>query len=259
MGPITVESALERSSLEQVLKEEKFHLVYQPILSIPSRRITGVEVLARPGQSGIASVSTDIFISRMEEEGLIESITSLIIRRVSSDLARVVINPFWKIHINVSPLQIGTASGRERLAEDVLTFGEMHRHSLVLELTENRFKIPRRECGPIAVWMETMKYRSGDLCWFLDDFGRGENFDALDLPVHGLKIDREFSTRGSLRPLKAIARVASVLGLETIAEGIETREDLQRIRSAGILNFQGYLAWRPLPLEKLKELREDKK
>ena len=195
----------------------------------------------------------------MEEEGLIESLTSLIIRRVSSDLARIVINPFWKIHINVSPLQIGTASGRERLAEDLRIFGEMHRHTLVLEVTENRFRIPRRECGPIAVWMEAMKYRSGDLCWFLDDFGRGENFDVLELPVQGLKIDREFSTQGTLRPLKAIARIASVLGLETIAEGIETREDIHRIRSAGIIDFQGYLAWRPLPLEKLKELREGRK
>ena len=259
MEPVTVESALERSSLEQVLKEEKFHLVYQPIIEGSDCRIAGVEVLARAGQSGITSVATDIFISRMEEEGLIESLTSLIIRRVSSDLARIVINPFWKIHINVSPLQIGTASGRERLAEDLRIFGEMHRHTLVLEVTENRFRIPRRECGPIAVWMEAMKYRSGDLCWFLDDFGRGENFDVLELPVQGLKIDREFSTQGSLRPLKAIARIASVLGLETIAEGIETREDIHRIRSAGIIDFQGYLAWRPLPLEKLKELREGRK
>ena len=249
----TSDSALSRHSLESTLRDETISLVYQPILSGSECRITGVEALTRVGK-GDPSLSTELFISRMEEEGLIASLTSLIIGRIANDLTRNVINPFWKIHINVSPLQILSPSGRNRLEEDLRAFSEIHPHTLALELTENRFRIPRRECGPLGVWMETLKFRSGDLCWFLDDFGRGENFDALDLPVMGLKIDRGFSTRGSLRPLKAIARIASVLGLETIAEGIETREDLHRIRSAGILDFQGHLAWKPLPLEKLKEL-----
>ncbi len=248
------DSALSRHSLESTLKNEAIALVYQPILSGSECRITGVEALTRVGKGDISSPSTELFISRMEEEGLIASLTSLIIGRIANDLTRNVINPFWKIHINVSPLQILSPSGRDRLEGDLRAFSDIHSHTLALELTENRFRIPRRECGPLGVWMETLKFRSGDLCWFLDDFGRGENFDALDLPVTGLKIDREFSTRGSLRPLKAIARIAAGLGLETIAEGIETREDLHRIRSAGILDFQGYLAWKPLPLEKLKEL-----
>jgi len=253
------ESVLSRPALESAIKEEAIVLLYQPIIEGSERRISGVEVLTRAGKDGLPSVSTDLFISRMEEEGLIDSLTSLIIRRVGTDLTRNVINPFWKIHINVSPLQILSEAGRNRLEEDMRAFSDIHRHSLVLELTENRFRIPRRECGPLGLWMETLKFRSGDLCWFLDDFGRGENFDALDLPIQGLKIDRDFSTRGSLRPLKAIARVAAALGLETIAEGIETREDLQRIRTAGILDFQGYLAWKPLPLEKLKNLGESRK
>jgi len=250
----TAESALSRPTLESAINDESIMLLYQPIIEGSERKISGVEVLTRAGKSGLPSVSTDLFIARMEEEGLIDSLTSLIIRRVGVDLTRNVINPFWKIHINISPLQILSGEGRSRLEEDVRAFSDIHHHSLVLELTENRFRIPRRECGTLGIWMETLKFRSRDLCWFLDDFGRGENFDALDLPVSGLKIDRDFSTRGSLRPLKAIAKIAAVLGLETIAEGVETREDLQRIRTAGILDFQGYLAWKPLPLEKLKDL-----
>jgi len=255
----TADSVLSRPALESAIREEAIALVYQPIIEGSERKISGVEVLARAGIGPLPSVSTDLFIARMEEEELIDSLTSLIIRRIGADLTRHVINPFWRIHINVSPIQILSGPGRERLEEDLSSFSDIHRHSLVLELTENRFRIPRRECGTLGLWMETLKFRSCDLCWFLDDFGRGENFDALDLPIDGLKIDRDFSTRGSLRPLKAIVRIADALGLDTIAEGVETMQDLQRIRAAGILDFQGYLAWRPLPAEKLKELARGRK
>ncbi|EQD24260.1 MAG: hypothetical protein D084_Lepto4C00512G0001, partial [Leptospirillum sp. Group IV 'UBA BS'] len=119
-----------------------------------------------------------------------------------------------------------------------------------------RFRIPKNECGKLGLWMDTLMVRTGDLCWYLDDFGRGENFDVLDLPVQGLKIDRGFSTEGSVRPLKAIAQVAKSLGWDIIAEGIETRQDLQRVRNAGVPDFQGYLAWKPLPINKLKEIKD---
>ena len=69
-------------------------LLYQPIIEGSERKISGVEVLTRAGKIDHTSVSTDLFIARMEEEGLIDSLTSLIIRRVGVDLTRNVINPF---------------------------------------------------------------------------------------------------------------------------------------------------------------------
>jgi EAL domain-containing protein (putative c-di-GMP-specific phosphodiesterase class I) len=252
---ITVDSSLSASDLEIALRERTFQLLYQPIFSGDSFKITGVEVLTRLTVKG-HSVSPDRFIPLMEEEMLIEDLTSLIFERVGSELSKTILNPFWRIHINISPLQILSDPGRDRLEQDVDAFEKIHRHSLVLEITENRFRIPKNECGKLGLWMDTLMVRTGDLCWYLDDFGRGENFDVLDLPVQGLKIDRGFSTEGSVRPLKAIAQVAKSLGWEIIAEGIETRQDLQRVRNAGVPDFQGYLAWKPLPINKLKEIKD---
>ena len=251
---IIVDSSLSACDLEIVLRERTFQLLYQPIFSGDSFKITGVEVLTRLSLGG-QSVSPDRFIPRMEEEDLIENLTSLIFERVGDELSKAVLNPFWRIHINISPLQILSDSGKNRLEEDIRSFENLHRHSLVLEITENRFRIPKNECGRLGRWMDAMMVNSWDLCWYLDDFGRGENFDVLDLPVQGLKIDRGFSTGGSVRALKAIAQIAKNLGWDIIAEGIETREDLQRIKNAGIPDFQGYLAWKPLPIHQLKDLK----
>ena len=251
---ITVDSSLSVFDLAIILRERTFQLLYQPIFSGESFKITGVEVLTRLTLGGHA-ISPDRFIPRMEEEGLIENLTSLIFERVGDELSKACLNPFWRIHINISPLQILSESGKNRLEEDICAFENHHRHSLVLEITENRFRIPKNECGKLGQWMETMMIRTGDLCWYLDDFGRGENFDVLDLPVQGLKIDREFSTGGSVRALKAITQVAKSLGWDIIAEGIETREDLQRVKNAGVPDFQGYLAWKPLPIHQLKDLK----
>ena len=249
-----MDSSLSAFDLAIVLRERTFQLLYQPIFSGEFFKITGVEVLTRLTLGG-QSVSPDRFIPRMEEEGLIENLTSLIFERVGDELSKAVLNPFWRIHINISPLQILSESGKNRLEEDICAFENHHRHSLVLEITENRFRIPKNECGKLGQWMETMMIRTGDLCWYLDDFGRGENFDVLDLPVQGLKIDRGFSTGGSVRALKAITQVAKSLGWDIIAEGIETREDLQRVKNAGVPDFQGYLAWKPLPIHQLKDLK----
>lgn len=251
---ITVDSSLSAFDLEIILRERTFQLLYQPIFSGDSLKITGVEVLTRLSVRG-HSVSPDRFIPRMEEEGLIENLTSLIFERVGDELSKTVLNPFWRIHINISPLQILSDSGKNRLEQDICAFENHHRHSLVLEITENRFRIPKKECGRLGHWMEHMMIRTGDLCWYLDDFGRGENFDVLDLPVQGLKIDRGFSTEGSVRALKSIAQLAKSLGWDIIAEGIETRKDLQRVRNVGIPDFQGYIAWKPMPILQLKDLK----
>ena len=100
--------------------------------------------------------------------------------------------------------------------------------------------------------MEDLTRRDGDLGWFLDDFGRGENFDVLDLPFQGIKIDRDFVISDSPRPIRAIARIAGMFGWSLVAEGVESREELKRLKPYKIDYFQGNLAYRPMPIEKLR-------
>lgn len=244
-------------SLEALLEDEAFHLLYQPILEGNAPRIAGIEVLLRfrTKEPGLFPPGPDILVPRLEEAGLIGEMTSRIVGRVARDLSRTVVNPFWSLHLNVSPLQILSEPGRCRLEKDLEAFAAIHRHSLVLEITENRFRISKKTWGRLAEWMEDLQMKIGDLSWYLDDFGRGENFETLDLPIQGMKIDRAFSTQESLRPLRAIAQIAKGFGWNVVAEGIETREELRRIRSVGITNFQGHLAWKPLPIDQFKGIR----
>lgn len=238
---------------DEALRKNSFSLVYQPIVSIGEGRILGVEVLTRLTLHGEV-VDPDVFIVRAEETGAIDSLTSWVIRRVGEDLDRVGLPPFWAIHVNVSPVQIMHSEGRFQLEQDIASFLCLHPRGLVLEVTENRFRIPKNAFGDLRKWMKDLD-QTADIHWYLDDFGRGENFDALSLPIRGIKIDRDHSTHGSLLPLRTTESIARNFGFHCVAEGIETKEDLLRVRRAGITRFQGYLAWKPLPIEALRNLK----
>ncbi|MHB8368901.1 MAG: EAL domain-containing protein [Leptospirales bacterium] len=242
------------SEFETALREGAFSLVYQPIVSGSDSCVMGFEVLTRLSLRG-NEVSPNVFIPHAEKNGFIDRLTSWIFGRLATELSRAVINPFWRVHINVSPLQLLESSGRDRLKRDLRSFVEVHHHSLAIEITENRFVLSKNDCEHIGVWMKEVGRGTSDISWYLDDFGRGENFDALRLPIHGLKIDREFSTSGSTSPLRTVEMIARTFGLDVIAEGIETHTDYLRIRKAGVTCFQGFLAWRPLSINQLKDLR----
>lgn len=232
----------------------RLYLVYQPIVGGNPLRIHGVEVLSRfrPGSSDQPPPSPGEIVGRIESAGQIEVMTRCVFERLTSDLHRVVINPFWPLHVNISPLQVSMDPGRLHLERDLEKFWGHHRNSLILEITENRHRLSKKKWGSIGEWMEDLTRRDGDLGWFLDDFGRGENFDVLDLPFQGIKIDRDFVISDSPRPIRAIARIAEMFGWSLVAEGVESREELKRLKPYKIDYFQGNLAYRPMPIEKLR-------
>lgn len=241
-------------AFETALLEGAFSLAYQPIVSGKDSCVVGFEVLTRLTLQG-KEVAPNIFIPHAEETGFIERLTSWVFCRLATELSRTVVNPFWRVHINVSPLQLLESPGRERLKRDIHSFAAVHHHSLAIEITENRFVLSKNDCEHIGILMKEMARGTSDISWYLDDFGRGENFDLLRLPIHGLKIDREFSTSGSTGPLKTVELIARTFGLDVIAEGIETHTDYLRIRKAGVTCFQGFLAWKPLSINELKDLK----
>jgi diguanylate cyclase (GGDEF)-like protein len=238
-----------QSDLRFALREGALSLHYQPQVDREDRLI-GLEALARWTHPTDGPISPGVFIPVAEECGLIEEIGWFAMRRAFEDGARW---PGLKIAVNVSAsqLRIKDFGDRvERLASDTgidpTRFEFEITEGLLLENTpETHATLKRlREIGfSIA----------------LDDFGTG--YSSLSYlqryPITRIKIDRSFvanlGTESDSKSLvAAIVGLASALGLQILAEGVETQDQRDRLAAAGCGDIQGFLTGRPMPVDQVE-------
>jgi len=230
------------------LGDEQFCLVYQPIAELASGKVVGYEALVRwrhPSRGVIAPLE---FIPLAEESGLIEPLGVWILETACRDALSF--RPDTTVSINVSARQSEMSDLAATIAAALRESG-LPSHRLVVELTESTLM---RDVPHVH---ETLaKLRDLGVRVALDDFGTG--YSSLSylrsFPLDQLKIDRSFvreldaegvadgSTIG-----KAIVDLADALGLETVAEGIETGAQLERLREIGCTLGQGYALAPPIP------------
>jgi diguanylate cyclase (GGDEF)-like protein/PAS domain S-box-containing protein len=238
------------NALRRAIERDQLSLAYQPQMDLASGRIIGAEALLRWQHADFGNISPAEFIPIAESTGLILPIGEWVLRETAQQLAtwsREGLPPLT-VAVNVSSVQF-RQSDLPALVQRTVEAAGIGIERIEVELTEGAaMQDPQ---SAIAV-MNALYENGTELA--IDDFGTGYSSLAYlkNFPVGKLKIDRSFvrdigraASDGAI--VEAIIRMAASLGMRTVAEGVETQEQLNFLRERGCNAMQGYLLARPLP------------
>jgi len=238
------------SDLRRALALSEFSLAYQPQFNLGQNKVTGFEALLRWQSPARGAVSPLEFIPVAEDIGIITSIGEWVLRTACLEAAN------WPglhtVSVNVSALQFKNSN---LVATVMSALGEsgLDPRRLELEITESVMLDAGGAALPMLRNLREMGVRVA-----LDDFGTGYSSMGYlqSFPFDRIKIDQSFvrgSSNGAVGRaiVRAIASIGQSLGMATVAEGVETEEQMARIASDGCTDVQGYLISRPMPPEQI--------
>jgi diguanylate cyclase (GGDEF)-like protein len=246
-----------RRSLELDLRKAfvngEFELYYQPLVNLGSNAVTGFEALLRWRHPERGMVSPVEFIPLAEEIGLIVPLGEWVLRQACMQAAS------WpgdvKVAVNLSPAQF-RSRGVVQAVISALAHSGLRPQRLELEITESVL------LGETEANLATLhQLREIGTRISMDDFGTG--YSSLSylrsFPFDKIKIDRSFVRELVQRPdcvaiVRAVTGLGASLGIATTAEGVETPEQLERLRREGCTEVQGYLFSPPRPAAEIGEL-----
>jgi diguanylate cyclase len=258
MGDAVIRRIELEHDLHQAAENDELLLHYQPLVSLATGRITGFEALLRWQHPVHGLLSPAAFMELAEESGAIVSMGSWVLRTACAQARawhdRYPHHPFT-LSVNLSPSQLFEPGIVDDVVAALRDTG-FPPSNLVLELTEG---IMLKE-GPETIdRLETLKSLGVQLA--IDDFGTG--YSSLSylrrLPVDILKIDKLFVDGIANRDTdsafaSAIIKMADTLHLETVAEGVEDDEQVQKLRELGCLSAQGFHFAKPLNVDGIDAL-----
>jgi len=249
MGESTDQRLHLQSELRRALDENEFELLYQPQVDLTTRKIKGVEALIRWNHPSRGLLPPIEFLPLAEEAGLIGQVGAWVTRNVCASLrdwdAKAIAPP--RVAINISPQHLDQADFVDTFLALLAEQGTDPRR-IEVELTENLFIR-----DPNAVAQKLHALAAHGLMIAIDDFGT--QYSSLSylqkFPIHTLKIDKSFvwEIDREYRQhaiIKAIISIAHGLGLNLVAEGVETEEQLKFLAHQGCDEIQGYLVSKPL-------------
>ena len=251
------EQVLLEAHLRQALSKDELRLEYQPQVCLRSGMIVGVEALIRWQHPLFGMIQPDRFIPIAEASGLIIPIGEWALR--SAALQQVA----WA-RANHAPLRMGiNLSARQfhdtdlvAQVENAIAYSDITPQQIELEITETVLMEDAATAERVLHKLSAMGVSIA-----IDDFGTGYSSLAYvkAFPIDRIKVDRSFiqdipgDATGSVIT-QSILSLAKSLGLHTIAEGVETQEQVDFLRSHGCDELQGYLLSRPLPPTQVEEL-----
>jgi diguanylate cyclase (GGDEF)-like protein/PAS domain S-box-containing protein len=237
------------AELRRAIAQDEFILHFQPQKDIVTGAIVGAEALVRWQHPEEGLLAPGTFIPLAEEVGLITAIGELVLRKACGEARRWQDEglPRLRVAVNVSARQFRERSLSETVS-GILDEAGLHPSLLELEVTESMIM---EDVESAIARMRELNTLGVSLA--IDDFGTG--YSSLSMlkmfPIARLKIDRSFiadipGDTGDVAIVKAIVTLSRTLGLEAVAEGIETPEQLAFLSDAGCDAFQGYHLARPL-------------
>ncbi|MHB0999271.1 MAG: putative bifunctional diguanylate cyclase/phosphodiesterase [Armatimonadota bacterium] len=253
----TVQQMKLQNSLRKAVEREEFVLHYQPVTDIETGTILGAEALVRWHHPELGLLSPSQFIALAEKTDLIVPITEWVLHTACAQ------NMSWQdegffpmaIAVNISA-RIFERENLSRLVRKVLEETGLDPHRLVLELTES---ILMQDSNATAAVLGELRFLGVRIA--IDDFGTG--YSSLSylkrLPIDSLKIDRSFIKDITVdlddaAIAGAIIAMAHSLRLKVIAEGVETTDQLEFLRSLKCDEMQGYLSSKPVPSDEFSRL-----
>jgi diguanylate cyclase (GGDEF)-like protein len=230
--------------LRRAIQMDEFELNYQPLVDISSGEITACEALIRWNHPDRGCISPADFIPLAEENGMINAIGRWVIEKACSDAASW--PPHVRVAVNVSAIQFKSA-GLVESVKLALRKANLPANRLEIEITESLLLLDNETT------FETLhELRRSGVRIAMDDFGTGcSSLSYLrSFPFDKIKIDRSFvaemcSSIDSKAIVRAVAGLGHTLGIPVTAEGVETQEQLDHLRSEGCTEAQGYLFSRP--------------
>jgi len=246
---------LVESQLRKALELGEFEVYYQPIVALPEARLVGVEALLRWENAELGAVSPGEFIPIAERSGLIGPIGAWVLETACRQV-KAWHDTEWprlRIAVNLSPREVdrGDAIGS---IENALTRSGLPAEYLEIEVTERVFL---DDVERVATIFGAIKDLGVRLC--IDDFGTGYSSLSYlqNYPFDVLKIDRAFvhgaiGHEDGVALLQAINSMAESLRLDVVAEGVETREQMDLLIELGCGFAQGFYFCQPMSAERLE-------
>jgi diguanylate cyclase (GGDEF)-like protein len=248
MGRVADHRQWIESELHSAFLRGDFDLHYQPQLDLTKGTVVGYEALIRWRHPERGMISPMEFIQIAEETGMILPIGEWVLRRACSDAKSLPDDCF--VAINISPVQF-MAKDFIGTVQDVIKSSGIRPERIELEVTETAMMQDRERAAVILKELAKM-----GISVAVDDFGTGySNLSYLiDFPFQKLKIDRSFVSRidtdtSTGAVVSTIVGLSRALGVNTIAEGVETESQATMLKAAGCQVVQGYLFGRPAPLK----------
>jgi diguanylate cyclase len=256
------ERAALASSLRPALVNAHFNIHYQPVVTGEDGALVGVEALLRWQHPTLGTINPATFIPLAEETGDIKAIGLWVLQTACAQMvtwnASRPHSPDLTLAVNVSPVQLGQDDFVESVVSCLAVTG-LAPTLLILEVTEGlRLYAWRAICERLE------RLRSLGIKVAIDDFGTGYSSLSYlaDLPADIIKIDQSFvrdlhAATGSVFLVNAVMDLAKSLGLDVIAEGVETSEQQAVLTRLGCLHSQGFLHSKPLTADGLTALLKD--
>ncbi len=248
-----------QKDLYHALERREFFLLYQPTVDLLTGRFSGVEALLRWRHPERGVVVPNDFIPALESSGLIVPVGAWVLNEACRQAASWSLKGYhMNVSVNISAVQLE----RDRIIDEVneaLNRSGLEPSRLTLELTETTLM---HDVAETLTRLNLLKALGVSLA--IDDFGTGYSSLAYlrQFPIDILKIDQSFvsgvaDTRESAAIVHTLVQLGKVLGLETVAEGIEDDEQRKRLRAEQVDVGQGFLFARPLEAEAVEKLFRD--
>lgn len=260
MNERTSELMTIQSDLYRALEKNQFSIVYQPKVSLKTGRILGAESLLRWKHDTLGFISPATFIPLAEDNGLIETIGEWVLATsaTQSKIWQMDGLPPFRLAVNLSGRQL-QEDGLLDAVKKIITNTGIEPDQLELEVTETFMMQDIEHSLQLLKELKSLGIRLA-----LDDFGTG--YSSLNylsrLPIDTLKIDRSFVTdlensQDRLDLVRNVIRMSHDLGMEVVAEGVETQEQFDLLAEIQCDEVQGYFISRPVPADKFRELLEN--
>ncbi len=254
-APGSFMTEVSSQAIREGMERDEFTVWLQPKVDAGSLKPVGVEALARWQHPGRGIISPDVFISVAEREGLIRELSQILVSKALMEGAKLHEAGFpLTIALNLSGLWLDDLM----LPDFILATthaAKLRPRDVILEVTETGVM---KDLTTALDVLTRLRLKGFGLS--IDDFGIGySSFEQLDrIPFTELKLDRSFVSKGAHDAtaraiLQSSMDMARRMSLSTVAEGVETENDLELVRRMGCDWIQGYLIAKPMPVEELTE------